>query len=84
MGMTVLQGCATGIAFAAFDFPFPAVLRFAVSLAVVSKSTACFRARATPVKAGQVFWRVFASLLGQGVFGQMDVLQTIIDQGHPD
>ena len=25
-----------------------------------------------------------ASLLGQGVFWQMDVLQTIINQGHPD
>ena len=39
---------------------------------------------ATPVKDEGGFWRIFASLLGQGVFWQVDVLEAIINQSHPD
>ena len=59
----------------------PAVLRFAAALFVVSRTRAF--EETTPAKAGSVLASL-ASLLGQGVFWQMDVLQTIVDQGHAD
>ena len=62
----------------------PAVLRFAASLAAVCKADGVlFEGERRQSRPGSVL-ATHASLLGQGVFWQMHVLQTIIYQRHPD
>ena len=66
---------------AAFDFAF-ARLSCASPCALHARRRA-FEGERRQSRPGSVL-ATLASLLGQGVFWQMDVLQTIIDQGHPD
>ena len=76
-------GARYSVALVAFDFCLrPAVLRFAVSWLWFQADGVLSR-ESDPVRPGSVLASL-ASLLWQGVFWQMDVLQTIINQGHPD
>jgi hypothetical protein len=80
MGMTVFGGTLQRL----LTCLHPTVLRLAAALAAICKLTArFFEGERRQSRPGSVLASL-ASLLGQGVFWQVHVLQTIVNQGHPD
>ena len=66
MGMTVFGGTLQRL----LTCLRPAVLRFAVSLAVVCKLTACFSRESDASQGRAVFWRVLRPYSGKASFGR--------------